>query len=86
MLLFVNLFLLLPGRSNKTLYDDVSLIPLPADYQPTVEQLPGTGTDADKGKITRPIMHITWREGQLLTRHLEVLETVKMEALGFIQA
>jgi len=32
--------------SNKTLYDDVSLVPLPADYQPTVEQLPGTGTGA----------------------------------------
>ena len=43
---------LLFGRSNKTLYDEVSLIPLPADYQPTLEQLPVTGTDADKGKIT----------------------------------
>jgi len=34
--------------SNKTLYDDVSLIPLPADYQPSVQQLPGTGTGLDK--------------------------------------
>ncbi|CAH3115617.1 unnamed protein product [Pocillopora meandrina] len=34
--------------SNKTLYDEVSLIPLPADYQPTLEELPVTGTDADK--------------------------------------
>ncbi|XP_022806762.1 WD repeat-containing protein 36-like [Stylophora pistillata] len=33
---------------NKTLYDEVSLVPLPADYQPTLEQLPCTGTDADK--------------------------------------
>ncbi|CAH3028123.1 unnamed protein product [Porites evermanni] len=33
--------------SNKTLYDDISLIPLPADYQPTVEQLPVTGTERD---------------------------------------
>ncbi|XP_074612173.1 WD repeat-containing protein 36-like [Acropora palmata] len=31
--------------SNKTLYDDISLIPLPADYQPTVEELPGVGTE-----------------------------------------
>lgn len=32
--------------SNKTLYDDVSLVPLPVDYQPTTEQLPGTaGTE-----------------------------------------
>ena len=44
------------GRSNKTLYDEVSLIPLPADYQPTLEQLPVTGTDTDKGKITRSIL------------------------------
>ncbi|XP_068725814.1 WD repeat-containing protein 36-like [Montipora capricornis] len=34
--------------SNKTLYDDVALIPLPVDYQPTVEQLPGTGTAASE--------------------------------------
>ena len=47
---------LLFGRSNKTLYDEVSLIPLPADYQPTLEQLPVTGTDADKGKVTRSIL------------------------------
>ena len=47
---------LLFARSNKTLYDEVSLIPLPADYQPSLEQLPVTGTDADKGKITRSIL------------------------------
>ncbi|KAJ7356168.1 WD repeat-containing protein 36 [Desmophyllum pertusum] len=34
--------------SNKTLYDDVSLIPLPANYQPIVERLPGTGTELDE--------------------------------------
>ena len=48
---FIQLFLL-HVRSNKTLYDDVALIPLPVDYQPTVEQLPGTGTAASEGKIT----------------------------------
>ena len=45
------MFILLHGRSNKTLYDDVSLIPLPGDYQPSVQQLPGTGTGLDKGKM-----------------------------------
>ena len=45
------LFVLLIYRSNKTLYDDVSLVPLPADYQPTVEQLPGTGTGAIEGEM-----------------------------------
>ena len=43
------MFILLHGRFNKTLYGDVSLIPLPADYQPSVQQLPGTGTGLDKG-------------------------------------
>lgn len=44
---------LITNRSNKTLYDDISLIPLPADYQPTVEQLPVTGTERDiDGKVT----------------------------------
>ena len=47
---------LLHGRSNKTLYGDVSLIPLPADYHPSVQQLPGTGTGLDKGKTRGPIM------------------------------
>ena len=47
---------LLHGRSNKTLYDDVSLIPLPADYQPSVQQLPGTGTGLDKGNTRGSIM------------------------------
>ena len=42
---------ILPDRSNRTLYDDVSLVPLPADYQPTVEQLPGTGTGVNEGKM-----------------------------------
>ena len=43
------MFILLRGRSNKTLYGDVSLIPLPGDYQPSVQKLPGTGTGLDKG-------------------------------------
>lgn len=50
------MFILLHGRSNKTLYGDVSLIPLPADYQPSVQQLPGTGTGLDKGKTRGSIM------------------------------
>ena len=53
---------LLFTRSNKTLYDEVSLIPLPADYQPTLEQLPVTGTDADKGKVTRSILGEIWNK------------------------
>lgn len=51
-----NVFILLHGRSNKTLYGDVSLIPLPADYQPSVQQLPGTGTGLDKGTTGWSIM------------------------------
>lgn len=50
---------LLHGRSNKTLYDDVSLIPLPVDYQPSVQQLPGTGTGLDKGKTWGLFMRVT---------------------------
>lgn len=39
----------LSDRSNKTLYDDVSLVPLPVDYQPVVEQLPDTRTGTSEG-------------------------------------
>ena len=53
------MFIILHGRSNKTLYDDVSLIPLPGDYQPSVQQLPGTGTGLDKGKMRGQIMRVT---------------------------
>jgi len=55
----INVNVLLHGRSNKTLYDDVSLIPLPVDYQPSVQQLPGTGTGLDKGKMRGPFMRVT---------------------------
>ena len=53
------MFILLHGRSNKTLYDDVSLVPLPVDYQPSIQQLPGTGTGLDKGKARGQIMRVT---------------------------
>ena len=45
-------------RSNKTLYGEVSLIPLPADYKPTAEELPGVGTEESEGKTTKTIIII----------------------------
>ena len=67
----INVNVLLHGRSNKTLYDDVSLIPLPVDYQPSVQQLPGTGTGLDKGKMRGPFMRVTWRDQRLSVRQSE---------------
>jgi len=65
--ILTNVFILLHVRSNKTLYDDVSLIPLPADYQPSVQQLPGTGTGLDKGKMRGQIMRVTWKTFKINT-------------------
>lgn len=38
-------------RSNKTLYSQVSLRPLPVDYQPRVVDLPTTTSDDNQSQI-----------------------------------
>ena len=47
LVLFLFLFSLfsLPVRSNSTLYSSVSLSSLPSDYNPSLIELPPTGTD-----------------------------------------